>query len=158
VSAASKARYEAAIAVLQLLHERFPAAFATFGAPRRAPLKIGVHADILANISEVDPRDLGNALSLWCSAPKYLRALTTAGAERIDLDGKPCGFVTEGEAESARERLKKLLAQRAAKASPPPVTLVVSTKARTSSRLTLNDLRAAAARRRAEGVPATKGE
>jgi ProP effector len=58
------------------------------------PLKIGVYRDIRERLDESVPDDLlCNALAAYCNRPAYLQALWADGAERIDLDGKPCGPV-----------------------------------------------------------------
>src|SRR6516165_8531031 len=98
------ARRARTAAVIELLCERFAQTFNREG-PR--PLKVGVYADVLAALGDaVQPRDLQSALRAYTSNARYLRVLS-AGACRIDLDGKPAGTVTpedEAVAKDARGR------------------------------------------------------
>lgn len=80
----------------------FPKCFVPKGDTRKRPLKIGIRADLLAALPEIDPRDLRDTLIDYCQGPSY-RAVLTAGAVRIDLEGNPAGEVTAEEAESAAE-------------------------------------------------------
>jgi sRNA-binding protein len=58
------------------------------------PLKIGIYHDLRERLGDEVPDDLlQNALSAYCTRYVYLRALWADGAERVGLDGKPCGAV-----------------------------------------------------------------
>jgi len=57
-------------------------------------------------------RALCAALEIWTKSPDYLRACT-AGAPRIDLDGRAVGVVTEAEAEWAAQELRRMNENRA---------------------------------------------
>jgi sRNA-binding protein len=65
------------------LRQRWPAAFNDM----RRPLKVGIHADMgLTGRSE--------AMRWWVNHPLYLRNVI-AGGERIDLEGRPAGKISE---------------------------------------------------------------
>jgi sRNA-binding protein len=86
------ARQETARAVLDLLAERWPKAFFVYEA-RRRPLKIGIHLDILKELAgAITPVELGRALAYYCSNRRYRNRLV-AGAQRIDLQGRPARTV-----------------------------------------------------------------
>lgn len=136
----SEGRHQEAVhAAIALLVKRFPACFAMYEA-RRRPLKIGIRSDIAATLDgAITPHDLANALRVYCGNRGYL-ASTRTGAARIDLAGKPVGVVTEQESQSAKERLIARKARPPAKPTQP--------KAPQPKRLSLADLKAAAAARR----------
>jgi hypothetical protein len=122
-------------AALELLCERFPAAFFRYEA-RRRPLKIGIHLDVLAVLDgAITPAELGRALRVYVLNQAYRRRLV-AGATRIDLDGKAAGVV------SAEHATPTLARKPAPKPSAPPV-----------KRLGIKDLRAIARARKAGGAP-----
>jgi ProP effector len=61
---------------------------------RPLPIKIGLYHDLKERLGQSVPDDLlRNGLSAYCNRPAYLQALWRDGAERVDLDGKPCGAV-----------------------------------------------------------------
>jgi sRNA-binding protein len=75
---------------------------------RRRPLKLKIHFDILPAFDWNDLNAIRAALQHYvCSLP-YLHALR-AGAERIGLDGRPDGEVSDEEAEAAANRIKSRL-------------------------------------------------
>jgi ProP effector len=141
-------------AVIELLCGRFPQAFSRH-TPR--PLKVGVYADVLAALDGVQPRDLQPALRAYTSNARYLRALS-AGACRIDLDGKPAGTVTPEDEKLAKARLadKKGASPRAQvppteQAGPEAPAMRAAEENQKPSapkRLSLADLRGAGRRRR----------
>lgn len=99
-------RHEAALALIGKLAERFPAAFAINPAYRR-PLKLGIHHDILAQLSDtIAPRDLSAALRIYVGNRKYLKALV-AGADRVDINGMPAGIVSAEHADIAKAQHKQ---------------------------------------------------
>ena len=121
-------------ATIRLLTERWPLAFSVFEG-RRRPLKIGIHLDILAALDgTVTPDALSLALKVYVSNKVYRSRLVT-GAVRIGLDGAPAGVVTEKEAAMPP---KMAAPAKTPPASPPP-----------PKRISLTDLRAAAASRKA---------
>ena len=113
---------------LTILVEWFPAAFVGLSEPRRPPLKIGIHLDLIerAPISVEEARE---ALRYYTNGFAYLRALVE-GATRVDLAGEPAGAVTADEAAFAKLEIKaiyaRLRARRKAEGSrdapklPPP--------------------------------------
>lgn len=90
--------------VRAVLAERFPLCFAPKGAPGKRPLKIGIGLDVALALPELSRHSIAVALEDYTWGPTYLAGMTT-GAERIDLDGAPCGEVSETEAHHARARL-----------------------------------------------------
>jgi ProP effector len=116
-----------AVAVIELLCERYPRCFFLYEG-RRRPLKIGIHKDIPEGLFE--PSTLSLAHRLYVGNDGYLRSMR-AGAARIDLDGNAVGVVSDGEASGAmsllivrakREREKKAAQRKqeqAAKKTPP---------------------------------------
>jgi ProP effector len=141
-------------AVIELLCVRFPQ---TFNGRSPWPLKVGLHTDLLAALGDaVRPRDLKSALRAYTSNVRYLRALS-AGAERVDLDGKPTGTVTIEDEAVATKRLAELAnptaprteVARAVQAAPEAPTMTPENeKPAVAKRLSLTDLREAGRRRR----------
>lgn len=80
---------------------KYPRAFMP-GQPQ--PLKIGIHEDLLA-AEGGDQKKIRRALAGYVKLPRYLRCLK-AGAVRLNLEGANAGFVTEQEAEFARNQLE----------------------------------------------------
>ena len=145
------------LALIGKFAERFPAAFAIN--PRyRQPLKLGIHHDILAQMSDtIAPRDLSDALRIYVGNPHYCKACTP-GAARIDISGQPVGTVSEEHAAMAKAMRKGWYDKRkakqeqnqttvngAGKLEPHPTTETVSAP----RHLGLADLRAAAKARQA---------
>jgi sRNA-binding protein len=122
----------AAAKTLCSLRAKFPDCFAG----SRQPLKLKVREDIIASAPEIDPVNVGRALKLYTSHVAYLSQVIE-GADRIGIDGKPAGAVTEAEAKHAAELLAKRRKRKpqTAPASPP-------------KKLSVADLKAAAARKR----------
>jgi ProP effector len=148
----NKQRLTAALELIGALAERFPACFAV-NPKYRQPLKLGIHLDILAQSSDtITPRDLSAALRAYCSNGKYLNALV-AGADRVDLNGKPAGAVTAKHADIAKaqyerarekQKAKQKLAVAPANPAEPPKPVATA-----PHRISLADLRMAAQTRRA---------
>jgi ProP effector len=91
---------------------------------RPLPLKIGIYNDLRERLGDSVPDDLlQNALSAYCNRPVYLEALWLEGAQRVDLDGKPCGPVDQS-------GIKPLppLSQGKRSASPPPAAAKAKAK------------------------------
>jgi ProP effector len=127
---------ESAITTLLVLRQRFPLAFAPLNARVRRPLKIGIDGDLRAALPDVDPVMIGRALGFYCSGGEYRHACTE-GAERVDLNGNPCGAITADEAEYA----KQLLAGRRKHHSKPALIPA-------KPKVTLADLKNSAANRK----------
>jgi ProP effector len=106
-----------ATALIGQMAERWPKCFAIFER-RRKPLKLGIHNDIDVAVT---PEELGLALRLYVSNPRYLRSMR-AGADRIDLDGNPAGTVTESEAAAAAHQLARRVARKARMVTVKTVT------------------------------------
>lgn len=109
----TKSKYRQALADIAVLAERWPSAFAVFE-QRRRPLKIGVDDDIAAAAPDLDMKRIGLALRVYVYALPYQRRLR-AGIRRIDLDGMPCGHVSEEEAAKAVEHIATAAAAMRAK-------------------------------------------
>ena len=92
-------------AVHAILIKRFPQAFPKdYDAIR--PLKIDVHADLIARAPDLDPILLRRALANHTQRDGYLLALIHGrGDRRYDLDGRPAGTVTPAERAEAQKRL-----------------------------------------------------
>ncbi len=100
-----------------LLRERFPKAFPKdYDAIR--PLKIGIHADLIQRLPEVDPGLLRRALANHTDRDGYRLALIHGrGDRRYDLDGQPVGTVTPEEQAEALKRLEASTKRDQAKAA-----------------------------------------
>lgn len=89
------------------LSECFPACFVAEGEAK--PLKIGIFQDLAARLTD-DPKVsktlLRSALRQYTSSWRYLHGLKV-GAERVDLDGLPCGVLSEEHVEHAKQALKE---------------------------------------------------
>jgi len=140
--------------IITTLAERFPAAFAIY-ARRRKPLKIGVFDDLLAaTAGSIPPAELKDALRAYCRSYGYFRACRE-GIARVDLAGQPAGAVTAAEAARAAvcadRQLQRWQQKKAAAAPPAPAAPLAPAPAPAAApkRLSLADLKVAAAARRA---------
>lgn len=92
--------------VIAYLAERFPECFISNGEAK--PLKIGIFQDLAERMAE-DPKVsktlLRTALRQYTSSWRYLHGLK-AGMSRVDLDGNPCGELTQEHIDHARQALK----------------------------------------------------
>ncbi|MGL5391757.1 MAG: RNA chaperone ProQ [Shewanella sp.] len=111
-------------AILAYLYETFPLCFIAEGETK--PLKIGLFQDLaerLADDSKVSKTQLRVALRRYTSSWRYLKCVK-AGAQRVDLDGQPCGELEQEHIDHAQATLKesqeKAKAKRAAKAPAAP--------------------------------------
>jgi sRNA-binding protein len=151
----SKKKERARREALTLLTERFPQCFSVEG--RREPLKVGIHADILAALDgAIGPDELRRVLAAYTGHSTYLRGVVS-GAYRRDLDGKPASVVTTEEEANAKAKLAGLAKSRqavvVAPLAPPMVPEVAAPAAATNAtaiarRLSLAALREAGRRRR----------
>jgi hypothetical protein len=96
-------RRKRAIAIIAILAERYPRAFAVYEA-RRRPLKIGIYNDI----EGFDGRDLELAMMIYTKSFGYLTQMRV-GVDRIDLDGRRAGSVTEEDAADAQRLVNERL-------------------------------------------------
>jgi ProP effector len=94
-----RARKEEAKRVISLLAERLPAAIVADKEKRHKPLRIGIHADMVAT-GLVTPRECTIALTVYCGRVQYQRALAGGGA-RVGLNGDVAGEVTQDQIEHA---------------------------------------------------------
>ena len=106
------ARRRIAKRVRQLLHARFPLAFAGHGEPKR-PLSVGIGLHVLLQMPEIGMFDLSIGLDDYTSGDRYLEACVS-GAPRVHIMGFDDGFVTEADAAHAAQRLAALRSHRAA--------------------------------------------
>ncbi|MFP1765925.1 RNA chaperone ProQ [Lonsdalea quercina] len=97
--------------VIAYLAEHFPLCFSIEGEAR--PLKIGIFQDLAARVPESDnisKTQLRSALRLYTSSWRYLYGIKL-GAQRVDLDGNPCGELEEQHVEHARKQLEEAKAR-----------------------------------------------
>lgn len=114
--------------VIAFLAERFPLCFSAEGEAR--PLKIGIFQDLVERVQgeeNLSKTQLRSALRLYTSSWRYLYGVKV-GAQRVDLDGNPCGELEQQHVDHARQQLEeakaRVQAQRAeqnAKNVKPPV-------------------------------------
>jgi ProQ/FINO family len=118
---------------IETLCEEYPKAFFAVGKSRK-PLKIDIEDDIKSDIckreSELRCYNIDDTLKWYRTHVGYQLACSTAGANRLDLNGKPVSKITEAEAreyeQDARESFNKINAYKRASAatpaapSPPP--------------------------------------
>ncbi|EJI7470499.1 prop effector [Escherichia coli] len=85
-----------------------------FGTENIKPLKAGIIRDVLEDAKSRElPLATGvlrGALTSHLHTTRYLKAII-AGGPRYDLNGQPCGEVTEEDKSVASELLKRRLAQ-----------------------------------------------
>ena len=97
--------------IVEVLAQLWPACFTTDPRERR-PLKIGIAGDIeAAACGALTQREIDLALGWYVRGGSYLWRMRP-GADRIGLDGKPAGTVSDADAEHARARLAALKARR----------------------------------------------
>ncbi|WP_224552966.1 RNA chaperone ProQ [Pectobacterium versatile] len=97
--------------VIAFLAERFPLCFTTEGETR--PLKIGIFQDLVERMPESDnvsKTQLRSALRLYTSSWRYLYGVKL-GAQRVDLDGNPCGELEQQHVDHARKQLEEAKAR-----------------------------------------------
>lgn len=105
--------------VIAFLAERFPLCFSAEGEAR--PLKIGIFQDVVMRLQgeeTLSKTQLRSALRLYTSSWRYLYGVKI-GAQRVDLDGNPCGELEQQHVDHARQQLAeakaRVQAQRAEK-------------------------------------------
>jgi sRNA-binding protein len=167
IQSVRRALIDAARQHIAALSELFPACIVADKWETHRPLKVGMHADLLAT-GLLTPREVRNALVVYTGRLQYQRALA-AGGPRFDLDGNVVGEVAADEIEHARavvaQMEAKVLAQaeaariekaerkrvaRQARQTKPKAPPSDSTAPR---RLGLSDLKRAAVERRNGGAP-----
>lgn len=93
--------------VIAFLAERFPLCFSAEGEAR--PLKIGIFQDLVERVQgeeNLSKTQLRSALRLYTSSWRYLYGVKV-GAQRVDLDGNPCGELEQQHVDHARQQQKK---------------------------------------------------
>ena len=106
-------------ATIALLCERFPKCFVMFER-RRVPLKVGIRGGIIAILGDqIDRQLLNAAMQYYCNNFHYRRS-QKPGALRFDLDGNPCGEVSEEHAAgAAKDIAARKMAQKKQEAFRP---------------------------------------
>lgn len=97
--------------VIAFLAERFPLCFTAEGEAR--PLKIGIFQDLVERVQgedNISKTQLRSALCLYTSSWRYLYGIKL-GAQRVDLDGNPCGELETQHVEHARKQLEEAKAR-----------------------------------------------
>jgi ProP effector len=136
------------IKTITLLAQTFPACFAVYER-RRKPLKIGIHADVVAAMADVVPStEIAAALRYYTRAIHYQRALVLGGV-RVDLDGNAAGVVTPEQEADAWEKRRKWVARKANVAAARALEKAALEAAARPKQVTLADLKAAARERAA---------
>lgn len=112
------------------------------------PLKNGVREELYDAAAQISHRRISAALARYCRSPSYLKAVKE-GVARIGLDGEPAGQVTATEAEAARKQLAALgKRNKAAKEKEKAAAKPAAAAASGPKRLSLSDLKKAAAARK----------
>jgi ProP effector len=98
--------------VIAFLAERFPLCFSAEGEAR--PLKIGIFQDLVERVAGeengLSKTQLRSALRLYTSSWRYLYGVKV-GAQRVDLDGNPCGELEQQHVDHARQQLEEAKAR-----------------------------------------------
>ncbi|HGE8464362.1 RNA chaperone ProQ [Serratia nevei] len=97
--------------VIAFLAERFPLCFSAEGEAR--PLKIGIFQDLVERVQgeeNLSKTQLRSALRLYTSSWRYLYGVKV-GAQRVDLDGNPCGELEQQHVDHARQQLEEAKAR-----------------------------------------------
>jgi len=97
-------RAAAVVALRRQLIRMYPGAFKNFKSAK-LPLKVGIRADILAAMPDVEPKLIEAALREYCYRRDYQRYLTE-GAGRVNLQGEVVGTVSAEEARHAAAYMK----------------------------------------------------
>lgn len=108
---------EAILAFHTLLAKNHPQTFSDPAVPvaRLAPLKVGIHKDLVEKYPEVPKKTIRNFVNGYVYHPAYLRLTAVAQTSRIDLDGQISGVVTEEQAQHSLELMEKHAAERKAR-------------------------------------------
>ncbi|NBI42095.1 RNA chaperone ProQ [[Haemophilus] felis] len=91
--------------IIAYLAEKFPLCFSVAGEAK--PLKIGLFqelAEALKDDERVSKTQLRQAIRAYTNNWRYLHACRE-GAERVDLQGQPCGVIEQEQAEHAATQL-----------------------------------------------------
>ena len=140
--------HEAAVQTLLILRAKYPQCFARLDLPRRQPLKVGIHHDILNAVPELPVADIRLALKFYTGDINYLKQCVE-GRKRIDLNGNDAGIVTAEEAEHCAKSLDGIVSKWRKKKTAP-VSPPAQPPSNLKPRLTLAALKEAAAKRKLE--------
>ena len=89
---------------IDALCKRYPRAFNK----NYPPLKIGIHADLIAICkTAAQKKTVRNVMFIWTANKKYLKNLANGG-DRVGLDGKKTGIVSDDEMMSAKNELERI--------------------------------------------------
>ena len=94
---------------LSMLVDQFPAVFASKAHSK--PLKIGILEDLRACYPHISKKHFRLVLSHYTGHTSYQNALLNS-KDRYDLQGHPCGVVTEKQRELARQKINRLVKQK----------------------------------------------
>ena len=108
---------EAVVVFNKLMAKNHPNTFSAPVAPatRLAPLKVGIHKDLIERYPEVPRKTIRNFVNGYVYHPAYLRLCSKENVARVDLDGRPVGLVTSAEAQHSIAMMEKHVADRAAR-------------------------------------------
>jgi ProP effector len=108
---------EAVVVFHKLMAKNHPKTFSPPVAPatRLAPLKVGIHKDLVERYPEVPRKTIRSFVNGYVYHPAYLRLCGVARSARIDLDGQAAGVVTDEEAQHALALMEKHSAERTAR-------------------------------------------
>jgi sRNA-binding protein len=109
-----RARREELKRTIAILAELFPTCFTMGKWEAHRPLKVGIHADLLAT-GLLTPREVRNALVVYTGRRMYQAALAAGGA-RVGLNGDVAGEVTPDQAERALAAVARIEAKVVARA------------------------------------------
>ena len=122
--------------VMKILQERFPKTF-PLDSKEIQPLKVGIHLELIPVLLEqCSKHSLREALRIYTRLSEYIDKLKL-NAPRIDLEGNPCGEVTEDESKNAvklkeREIRSEINKQLYAEAIPGELEITVKIKEKPS--------------------------
>jgi ProP effector len=137
--------------LIGVLADFWPLAFSLYQW-RRRPLKLGIRQDIeAAAAGAITADELNVALRSYTRNVGYL-CVCKEGVPRIDLDGEPAGHVTADDAGHAARLLDYKRSKQLAAANTLTATIPAPPAIAAPRRLSLDDLRAAAAERRRLGA------
>lgn len=95
----------------KLLAIRYPLTFSpTGGKHQKRPLKIGIIEDLIQRgVFDADgwaltPDRIHAAVNSYKAGPRYTKAIAKGGP-RYDLDGQPCGYVSERHRAEAQRKV-----------------------------------------------------
>lgn len=101
----------------RLMAKNHPKTFSDPASPvaRLSPLKVGIHRDLFEKYPDVPRKTIRNFVNGYVYHPAYLRLSAVAQANRIDLEGKVSGVVTEEQARHSLELMERHANERKAR-------------------------------------------